>query len=91
MVVDGYWFRDATGPLNQFQGGPTRVEIEIRGDFIIDCNGQAVDANAVGLAPAPTGNAAPGGTFLSTFLVDVAPAPQRPGRPSPPDRKGASS
>ena len=45
------------------------VEIEIRGDYIVDCNGQTVDANAVGLSPSPTGNGTPGGTFLSTFRV----------------------
>ena len=45
------------------------VEIEIRGDFIVDCNGQTVDANAIGLSPAPTGNGTPGGTFFSTFRV----------------------
>jgi len=48
------------------------VEIEVRGDFIIDCNGQAVDANAVGLSPGPTGNGTPGGTFVSRFKVDRA-------------------
>ena len=43
--------------------GETWVEIEVRGDFILDCNGQPVDANAVGRAAAPTGNGTPGGTL----------------------------
>ena len=47
--------------------GEHAVEIEVRGDFIVDCNGQPVDANAVGLSPAPTGNGTPGGTFLSSL------------------------
>ena len=51
------------------QPEPSAVEIEVRGDFIVDCNGQTVDANAVGLSPAPTGNGTPGGTFLSSFHV----------------------
>lgn len=45
------------------------VEIEIRGDLILDCHGQAVDANAVGLQAVPTGNGIPGGTYFSTFRV----------------------
>ena len=53
--------------------GDTWVEIEVRGDFIVDCNGQPVDANAVGRRSAPTGNGTPGGTFLSTFRVEPRP------------------
>jgi hypothetical protein len=45
------------------------VEIEIRGDYIVDCNGQTVDANAVGRDAAPTGNGTPGGTHLTTCKV----------------------
>lgn len=61
MVVDGAWVGDAVrGGYNLFRGSETYVEIEVRGDFILDCNGQAVDAN---------GNGTPGGTFLSTFAV----------------------
>ena len=74
MVVNGPWLEDAVrGTRTKFQEGSTRVEIEVRGDFILDCNGQAIDANAVGLSPAPTGNGTPGGTFLSTFRVEAAP------------------
>lgn len=73
IVVDEAWVKDALrGRRTLFQGGETQVEIEIRGDFIIDCNGQAVDANPVGLLVHPTGNSSPGGTFISTFRVKQA-------------------
>jgi hypothetical protein len=55
-----------------FRDEVSRVEIEVRGDYIVDCNGQAVDANPVGLRAAPSGNGTPGGTYVSTF--SVAPA-----------------
>jgi hypothetical protein len=48
------------------------VEFEVRGDLIVDCNGQTVDANSFGLCPAPSGNATAGGTLLSTFKVEPA-------------------
>jgi hypothetical protein len=90
MMVYGPWCDDAVGgSMKLFQVGETRIEIEIRGDFIVDCNGQTVDANAVGLSAAPTGNGAPGGTFVSTFRVEAAPPPlRRPPAPTSSDRKG---
>ncbi len=73
IVVDGPWLDDAVrGRRTIFYGGETRVEIEVRGDLIVDCNGQTVDANSFGLSRVPTGNATPGGTFLSTFRVEPA-------------------
>ena len=89
-VVEAAWLADAVrGRRSLFLGGETRVEIEVRGDFIVDCNGQTVDANAVGLSPSPTGNGKPGDSFLSTFCVEAAPeAPPRDGYQT---RKGASS
>jgi hypothetical protein len=79
IVVDGPWLRDTLrGAASIFQGKVTRVELEVRGDFIVDCNGQTVDANPHGRVPVPTGNGTPGGTFLSTFLVGPAPTPSRP-------------
>lgn len=73
IVVDGSWVEDGVrGRRSIFREEETRVEIEIRGDFIVDCNGQTVDANARGLSPAPSGNGSPGGTFLSTFRVAAA-------------------
>lgn len=78
IVVDGPWLRDTLrGAASIFQGKVTRVELEVRGDFIVDCNGQTVDANPHGRIPVPTGNGTPGGTFLSTFLVGQAPTPSR--------------
>ena len=79
IVVDGAWVEDGLrGRGSVFIDSETRVEIEVRGDFIVDCNGQTVDANAVGLSPAPTGNGTPGGTFLSTFRVAKSEGPLRP-------------
>ncbi len=70
LIVDAGWVNDAIESRKKiFNQNETEVEIEVRGDFIVDCNGQTVDANAVGLAPAPTGNGAPGGTFFSSFRV----------------------
>ena len=73
IVVDGSWVEDALrGRKNRFQGSEAWVEIEVRGDYILDCNGQTVDANAVGISPYPSGNGTPGGTFLSCFRLDKA-------------------
>jgi hypothetical protein len=86
IVVDGPWLDDAVrGRRTIFYGGETRVEIEVRGDLIVDCNGQTVDANSFGLFRAPTGNATAGGTFLSTFTV--GPAQDVPAKPNPNDGK----
>jgi hypothetical protein len=69
FVIAGEWVEDALRGRASVFFADTWVEIEVRGDFILDCNGQPVDANAVGLLPAPTGNGTPGGTFVSTFRV----------------------
>jgi hypothetical protein len=70
LLVDSGWVHDATLSRKKiFNQDEALVEIAIRGDYIIDCNGQAVDANAAGLAPSPSGNGTPGGTFLSNFRV----------------------
>jgi hypothetical protein len=68
LIVDGRW---AAGALENYTvfANTTRVEITVRGDFLLDCNGQAVDANARGLQPFPSGNGSPGDTFISSFLV----------------------
>jgi hypothetical protein len=75
LVVNSRWWHDTImkGSSSRFQGKATRVEIEVRGDFILDCNNQAIDANAHGLSQGRTGNGTPGGTFISTFLVEAAP------------------
>lgn len=71
VTVDKRWYRDEikTEGESYLSERNFMVEIEIHGDLIEDCSGQAVDANAVGLRPAPTGNGTPGGTYLSTFTV----------------------
>jgi len=75
LVIDGGWVEDALrGRRSLFIKSDTWIEIEVRGDFIVDCNGQTVDANALGLSPGPTGNGTPGGTFVSTFRVEAASA-----------------
>lgn len=68
LIVDGRW---AAGALKNYTvfANTTRVEINVRGDFLLDCNGQAVDANARGRRAVPTGNGTPGDTFISSFLV----------------------
>lgn len=74
IVVDGGWLEDAVrGRRTKFFADETRIEIEVRGDFVIDCNGQTVDANARGLLPAPSGSDGPGDAFLSTFTVGKRP------------------
>jgi hypothetical protein len=79
VVVDGAWLEDAVrGRRSLFIGAEARVEIEVRGDFIVDCNGQTVDANTIGLSAVRFGDGAPGGTLLSGFLV--APAREAPDR-----------
>ena len=94
ILVDGPWYWDTIkGGGSIFQNKRTRVEIEVRGDLIIDCNGQTVDANTfgTGASPVPSGNGTPGGTFLSTFRVGPAPEPVRPPSYDSEDRiKGVS-
>lgn len=68
LVVDADWADSAFDRHSVF-AHPTRVEIEIRGDYLLDCNGQPVDANARGLQAAPSGNGTPGGTYFSTFQL----------------------
>jgi hypothetical protein len=71
LVVEAGWATDAVTVKKHkiFNKDEALVEIAVFGDLIVDCNGQTVDANAVGLLPAPTGNGTPGGTFHSNFRV----------------------
>jgi len=66
------WIRDEIerGRESWLSERDFRIEIEIYGDYILDCHGQAIDANQVGLRPAPTGNGSPGGTYRSNFRVE---------------------
>ncbi len=99
LVFDGGWVEDAIwGRGNVFTPDPEKhlsisIEVEVRGDFILDCNGQPVDANAVGRSRRRTGNGTPGGTFVSAF--QVAPRERPPhgkrGQGDQLSRKGAAS
>lgn len=89
IVVSGAWLRDGVdGDGSIFLRGESYVEIEVRGDFIVDCIGQTVDSNPRGLVPFPTANDGPGDSYLSTFTVArrtplppvVRPAAEKPQR-----------
>ena len=70
LVLDHCWIKSEIYPGRSCcWQDEAIVEIEVRGDFILDFNGQTVDANSRGLLKPPTGNSTPGGTFLSTFRV----------------------
>lgn len=72
LVVDAGWVHDATVSRKTiFNQDEALVEIEVFGDYIVDCNGQTVDANVRGLCAIPSGNGTPGGTLRSNFRVEV--------------------
>ena len=75
LYVDYLWYRDEIEKEAQSWLSRTGfgMEIEIRGDLILDCQHQQLDANAHGLDPMPSGNGSPGGTFISTFWVKPKP------------------
>jgi hypothetical protein len=74
LVMDRRWIADEVrGVWSSFDDGPTTIQIEIRGDYILDCHGQAVSGAALGFRPFPSGNDAPGGTFVSRFRVSTKP------------------
>ncbi len=78
ICVNYGWCDDEIfGHKSIFHRPKVRVEIEVCGDLILDCHGQAIDVNAVGVRPVPTGNGTPGGTYLSTFRVSPKRAPER--------------
>ncbi|MFL9977617.1 hypothetical protein [Paraburkholderia graminis] len=71
VLVDSDWVSGALDDISVFAPQHvTRFEFRAYGDYLLDCNGLAVDANARGLCAAPTGNGVPGDTFVSTFLVE---------------------
>lgn len=74
LVMDRRWVGDeVSGAWSDFDDGPTTVEIEVRGGYILDCHGQAVCGAALGLHPLPSGNDTPGGTFVTRFRVATKP------------------
>lgn len=49
------------------------IEFELDGFGILDCHRQPIDAEAIGLEAAPTGNGSPGGIYRSAFRVRAKP------------------
>ncbi|MDM0076903.1 hypothetical protein QTH90_21015 [Variovorax sp. J2P1-59] len=79
LKVDKDWAEEVTKGANVFQLLKFRMEILIHGDFILDMRGQAIDANARGLALSSRGggeggNGTPGGTFRSLLWIEKADA-----------------
>jgi hypothetical protein len=85
LIVATSWLTDALrDDDHMFAQGQTRVEIEVRGDLIVDCLGQQVDANSRGLAGYPSGNGSPGGSYVSAFTVARRAVRERPApKPKP--------
>jgi hypothetical protein len=74
VLVSRRWIRDEIDKGESWlTDRDFTVEIEVRGDLILDCHGRPVDANAVGVRATPSGNGTPGGTFVSTFKVKAKP------------------
>lgn len=78
LALDPDFYREIYTRPNKFRKEGATVEIEVRGDFILDCHEQAVDANAIGFAlqtngagssARSSGNGTPGGTLLSVFRI----------------------
>jgi hypothetical protein len=70
LAVDSIWAEGALKDATVFNRNFARVEILIRGDYLLDCNGIPVDANARGASAAPSGNGVPGDNYFSTFIVE---------------------
>ena len=60
VAVPPMWVEDALYGYTRFDKHDARIELEVRGDLILDCNGQAVDAN---------GNGTPGGTSFASYIL----------------------
>lgn len=78
LCVDVGWYEEVTSRASKFRREGAVVEIEVNGDFILDCHGQAIDANAHGFAlqdagdgsrVMPSGNGTPGGALVSVFRI----------------------
>ena len=79
LVVQSQWQQEVLQRANKLRTEPATVHVEVYGDFILACDGQAIDASARGFAlwepegvttpPEPSGNGSPGGTFLSVFRI----------------------
>jgi hypothetical protein len=76
LCVRPEWIEDLTCNGSRYRRHGAIVQIEVRGDFILDCHHQPVDANARGFAlhrrdgeGEPSGNGTPGGVLTSVFKV----------------------
>lgn len=77
LCVDYGWFQELISVATKVRREGATVRISVNGDYILDCHGQAVDANARGFAlqvnpgekPAASGDNVPGGLLISTFRV----------------------
>lgn len=83
LCVGADWYEEVMSTASKFKKEGATVRLEINGDFILDCHGQAIDANARGFAlrdprngsaVAPSGNGTPGGTLVSLFRIERRPA-----------------
>lgn len=92
IVVATAWLENVVNDADTiFAMGETRVEIEVRGDFIEDCLGQRLDAEARGRSPFPSGGNGPGGTYLSTFTVAQRSQVKRSPLPAPRQRRAPTA
>ncbi len=80
LCVRPEWLEELTCHASRARKEGAEVQIEVRGDFILDCRREPVDANARGFAlhgehcekVRPSGNNTPGGTLVSVFQVEKA-------------------
>jgi len=90
LCVRPDWYEELTSHASRVRREGATVRIEVNGDYILDCHGQPIDANARGFAlreeedcpVQPSGNGTPGGVLVSQFRVARGEQPaQREQRP----------
>jgi len=75
VYVSTDWIRDEIkGRSTWLTWDGFEIEFELDGFGILDCHHQPIDADAIGLEAAPTGNGTPGGIYRSAFRVHAKPA-----------------
>jgi hypothetical protein len=83
LRVDAGWYEEVKSSRSKFRKEGAIVHLEVFGDYLQDCNRQAVDVNANGFAlrdwgngkpVQPSGNGTPGGLLVSIFRIDQKPA-----------------
>jgi hypothetical protein len=83
LVVDSAWFHEAVAGRRTIFDDRIQMVIEVNGNYMIDCNGQAPDLDNVGLPAAPTGNGSPGGIYRSHVLIERRRGKEDVPRPEP--------